>query len=305
MVKPEISIIIPCGRRELVAETLRGLAQQTIPATEYAVYLVTPSDRELENYLAENITIIKTDRLYPPGEMRNKGAAGSAGEILAFIDDDCVPPPEWLGRMKEAMLSAERVAAVGCRVVNGEHSFWNRCADYCLFGDYQGFDDRQGPLGSAAIFVRRRAFSEAGGFDAGLLASEDWEFSLRLQKSGWRCLFLSKVEVRHDHGRGSFPAIMRNSYRSGLRSGLVVQEKFKDSVSWLARLSLWFKSPWLYWLIILPYGSAVAVLQALTAVKCDAGVILYFPVMLASRLAYHCGVWRRLIADSLGQRVPA
>ncbi|EKD39302.1 MAG: hypothetical protein ACD_75C00444G0001, partial [uncultured bacterium] len=31
MVKPEISIIIPCGRRELVAETLRGLAQQTIP----------------------------------------------------------------------------------------------------------------------------------------------------------------------------------------------------------------------------------------------------------------------------------
>lgn len=302
MANPKISVIIPCGRPDRVAETLRGLAGQTLPASEYAVHLVTPAGIAPAWGAAENVSVIRTDDLYPPGEMRNRGAAVATGEVLAFIDDDCVPPPEWLVMMKEALFSAERNGAVGCRLVCGEKSFWNRCADYCLFGDYQGFRARQGPLGSAAVVVRRRAFEEAGGFDPELLASEDWEFSLRLQQKGWRCLFLSSVEVHHDHGRGSFGAIMRNSYRSGLRSGLVVQERFRVFVSWLARLSLAFKSPWLYWLLILPYGVAIASLQALSAMGRDRGVILYFPVMVASRLAYHAGVWRRLVADSLGPK---
>lgn len=303
--KSKISVIIPCGRPDRVAETLRGLAGQTLPATEYAIYIVTPAGGAPAQGAVENVNVIQTDRLYPPGEMRNIGVASSSGEVLAFIDDDCVPPPEWLARMKEALSSAEGIGAVGCRLVNGEKTFWNRCADYCLFGDYQGFRDRMGPLGSAAIVVRRRAFLDTGGFDAELLASEDWDFSLRLQQNGWDCLFLSTAEVRHDHGRGSFRAIMGNSFRSGWRSGLVVQERYRDSVSWLAKLSLWCRSPWLYWLLILPYGSAVALLQATSVARRDPRVICYFPVMLASRLAYHLGVWRRLLADRPGQGVPS
>ncbi|KJS01691.1 MAG: hypothetical protein VR65_08055 [Desulfobulbaceae bacterium BRH_c16a] len=295
--KFDISIIIPSGRPDRVGETIQALEQQTLSGLEYDIHVVTPfADRLERKYTAVHVD--RTDLLYPPGGMRNIGAAASSGDILAFIDDDCVPPQNWLSETMKSLSLEKRVGAVGCRVVSGDNNFWSRCADYCLFSDYQGFHDRQGALGSAAVLVYRQAFDEAGGFDEALLASEDWDFSLRLQENGWKCRFVSSVEVQHNHGRGSFIGILRNSYRSGLRSGLVVQERYGNSISWLAKLSISFKSAWLYWMLILPYASAVSLLQAIASIKRDANVLWYFPVMFVSRVVYHFGVWKRLITDS-------
>lgn len=297
MMNCDISIIIPSARPDRVGETIRSLEQQTISKKEYITYVVTPFGDELDRELFNFINVVKTDRLYPPGRMRNSGAASSSGAFLAFIDDDCVPPENWLREMIESLSLEQQVGAVGCRVVSGKKNFWKRCADYCLFGDYQGFKNRQGALGSAAILVRRQAFEEAGGFDDELLASEDWDFSLRLQKKGWKCNFICSVEVQHNHGRGSFSAIIKNSYRSGFRSGLIVQERNRTGVSWLASLSLSLRSPWTYWTLILPYAAAIAFLQLIMVVKNDKRTVLYFPVMITSRIAYHLGVWFRLISD--------
>jgi glycosyltransferase involved in cell wall biosynthesis len=50
---------------------------------------------------------------------RNRGLAESASEIVAFIDDDSEPDPQWLGRLL-APFKDERVAATTGRVVTPE-----------------------------------------------------------------------------------------------------------------------------------------------------------------------------------------
>jgi GT2 family glycosyltransferase len=223
--------------------------------------------------------------------MRNVGAERARTDALAFIDDDCLPPPDWLERMRP-IVGSPAVGMAGCRVVSARRSFWNRCADYALFNCYQGYRAVDLPLGSAALVVRVEAFRQAGGFDESLLASEDWDFSLKMQRAGWRCRFIPEVEVLHDHGRGRFREILRQAFRSGRQSGLTVLRRHYGHVSPAGRLGVILASPALYWMLILPYALLTATLQALPALRRDPLVIAFWPIVILSRMAYHAGVWK-------------
>lgn len=295
----KVSVIIPSSRDNFVSRTVDGLLRQGTTRNEVEIIVVTPEVEKLRHLRELGVVLLGVDQLYPPGKMRNVGASIASGQVLAFIDDDCVPPPFWIDSLSEILFTNKKAAIVGCRLVSSKKTFWDRCADYALFSDFQGDKLRQRPVGSAAILVRRVAFEEVGGFDETLLASEDWEFCLHLQENGWKCFFSPDVDVVHFHDRGSLLQIIKNAYRSGLRSGLVVQERYPDQLSWLAKLSVTMQSPWLYWLLILPYAGAVTLLQVKDFFLNNYLVILYAPFVLLSRCIYHIGVWRNLLAVSL------
>lgn len=114
---PEISVIIPSGRPDLVSNTLDGLGKQDIDRSKFEILIVSP--RKVEG-TKDNYPIVRhvsTDRLYPPGKMRNIGAAEALGSFLAFIDDDCIPPPNWLSTILPVFEEQDGIAAVGCRVI--------------------------------------------------------------------------------------------------------------------------------------------------------------------------------------------
>lgn len=78
-----ISVVIPTLGRPTIEETRKALAAQTRLPDE--VLVVLDAERKGEAWA------------------RNEGFARSRGDIVAFTDDDCVPPPEWLARLVEAM----------------------------------------------------------------------------------------------------------------------------------------------------------------------------------------------------------
>jgi GT2 family glycosyltransferase len=283
----DITVIIPCGRPGRLPPLLAALRNQTVRP---AAIIVVSAAADTQSGA---VTWVQTPELYPPGRMRNIGAARARTSLLAFIDDDCLPPPEWLERMLP-ILNDVTVGGVGCRVAAARDSFWDRCADYALFNCYQGYKRLEFALGSAVLAVREEAFRQIGGFDESLLASEDWDFSLKLQRAGWRCWFAPEVEVRHDHGRGRFGAILRQAFLSGSRSGLTVLHRHYQHVSWLARLSVLLASPFLYWLLILPYAVLTSTSQTLPALFREPRVIAFWPIVMLSRMAYHAGVLRAL-----------
>jgi cellulose synthase/poly-beta-1,6-N-acetylglucosamine synthase-like glycosyltransferase len=241
--------------------------------------------------------LITVERLYPPGKMRNIGAQQALGKILAFIDDDCIPPPQWLSSLEKRLQSDENTGAVGCRVVSGEQTFMNRCADHCLFSAYQYRQNSHMALGSAALLVRREAFEDAEGFDENLLASEDWDFSMRLLRHGCTCFFIADVEVLHYHGRGTLLSILKGAYLSGYFSGVTVQRRHYSALSWLAKLSVSMGTPTLYWLLIIPYAAALTLLHAVESGRNETKVLLFLPLIFFSRCVYHIGVWARLLRD--------
>lgn len=245
---------------------------------------------------------IRTPSLYPPGKMRNIGAREAAGDILVFLDDDCLAPPGWPAAIARSLKRQAGAGCVGCRLLSMGDRFWDRCADYSLFSCYQHGAPGDRDLGSAAIAVHRQAFDSVSGFDESLLSSEDWDFSLKLRSKGYRTYFDSRLEVRHDHRRGSIAAIVGQSFKSGLNSGLQVQKKHKDRGSLLARLMARISHPALYLWMILPYVSILMIGDLLNFVPNHCKVLLYLPLVFGSRLIYQAGVLERLRRDHLGLR---
>lgn len=292
-----ISVIVPCSRLEKAKATLEALLRQDFPAGKYELIVVVPDESAASAVRTPHIGVVVAGQLFPPGKMRNIGARATVARYLCFIDDDCIPPDNWLAVMIATLQEAPRRAAVGCRLVSASTGFWNECADFALFWSYQYPTKRKTDLGSAAMVVRREVFQEAGGFDEKLKATEDWDFCLRVRAMGWHCVHDPAVAVLHDHRRGSLAAIVKQGYSSGYLSGLDVQRKHASQMTWLGRLSLLMDGPWLYWLLILPNACLNTVLQVLPFLKTRPKVVAFSPFILLTRLAYHIGVWRRLLED--------
>jgi GT2 family glycosyltransferase len=249
----------------------------------------------LKKSIHSTIKAIRTSDLFPPGKMRNIGARHAVGEILFFIDDDCIPPHNWIELISRIFMNNLNIGATGCRVISVNDTFWHRCADYALFSRYQYNTIFQGPLGSAAIAVRKKAFASVNGFEETMLASEDWDLSLKLEENGWLCRFDPSIEVRHDHRRGSFYGILSMSFKSGFRSGLFVQEKHRNRMSVAALILLRLKRPFLYPIAILPYSLVLTLFLIWELWRTDPRVFFFGPFIFLSRLSYQVGVWVRLM----------
>lgn len=295
-----VSIIIPSARPDKVIETIDGLLAQTFATELFEILVVTPhsNNRIAERDKKARVKTVVVEELYPPGRMRNIGARSAVGHFFAFIDDDCIPEHRWLETLLEELSLHPDVGMAGCRVVSGKKGFWEQGADYSLFAAYQHTTRHDTDLGSAAIVVRRQAFVEVGGFEESLLASEDWDFSLRLRGAGWRCVFTPDVEVLHYHGRDALHLIVRNAFRSGYLSGLEVQKKHYSTMSWLAKISVRLANPLSYFFLILPYAAALSVQQGAALIRSDPKNCLHIILIFVCRLAYQFGVWKRLIRDA-------
>ena len=145
--------------------------------------------------------------------------------------------------------------------------------------------------------VLSQAFHEVGGFDEILLASEDFEFGLKLAQAGWSVQYNSAIQVAHYHHRMSCKEILGSAFASGYRSGLVVQRRYPDKVSWLARLSLRMSHPFFYLVLIFPYALLVSVNHIGEEMRRHPIAWIYTPACVVGRLAYQSGVWFRLLQD--------
>ncbi len=293
------SIVIPCGRPECLAALFQALSQQSAGRETFEVVVVVPRrPAPLPPSAGIDVAWVETGELLPPGAMRNRGACRAHGEVLCFLDDDCVPPADWLAEMTETLACRLDVAAVGCRVTSFHRDFWNGCADYVLFSAMQLQRSEDRPLASAALAVRSVAFQQAKGFDENLRASEDWDFSLRLRKMGWKTHFHASVVVAHDHGRGGLWRILKQSYLSGVRSGLAVQKLHPTECGRAGRLACRLgRCPWSYPLFAFAYIPLLCVLQVWELRGTDSRWFLYLPLLVAGRTAYQIGVWRNIMVS--------
>src|SRR5580704_9930754 len=101
---PRFSIVIPTdGRATALRNTLECLRFIDYPSFEVCVVYGPTSDGTcelLEKYNGEVKVAACPER--NANMARNIGIALSAGEIVAFIDDDGVAEPEWLGDLEQA-----------------------------------------------------------------------------------------------------------------------------------------------------------------------------------------------------------
>ncbi|HEU5063728.1 MAG TPA: glycosyltransferase family 2 protein [Solirubrobacterales bacterium] len=104
---------------------------------------------------------------------RNSGIDVAAGEIVAFVDDDARPEPEWLQEIEACFEQPAAVGAGGALLPRweGPEPAWFPREFYWVFGcSYTGLPEKLGPIRNpigANMAVRTEVLREVGGFREG------------------------------------------------------------------------------------------------------------------------------------------
>jgi glycosyltransferase involved in cell wall biosynthesis len=144
---------------------------------------------------------------------RNFGARHATGEVLVFLDADCLIPKGDLQRAEQA-LRESGAAATGSVVVAPDPGHWIESAWEDMHARH-----RQGHahyINSGNFVVRRDAFEAVGGFDTLLVTGEDAEIGKKLLEAGYTIWEDPSVRAVH---LGN-PKTLRGFYRRTVWHGL-------------------------------------------------------------------------------------
>jgi GT2 family glycosyltransferase len=228
--RPTVSVIVPHYRDfEHLDICLTSLTAQTYPAELVEVIVgdnASPEGLARVREIAAGRAQVVLVEERGAGPARNGAAAQAKGEVLAFIDSDCVAEPQWL---EEGVRALARYDFVGGQVkvlVDDEAHMtpveaWERVFAF----DCRTYVERKGFSVTANLFCPRRLFDTVGGFRVGV--SEDVDWSLRARAHGFRLGYAPNATVGHP-ARRTWAELIRkwrrlNEEAYGLRAGQPVR----------------------------------------------------------------------------------
>src|SRR5690606_34001769 len=179
-VQASVAVVIPVHDGEaFLAETLASVAAQTLPAAEVIVVDDGSTDRSAAVARAAGARVLQQANA-GPGAARNRGAAASTSELIAFLDADDLFEPDKLARQVAALASAPDAAGAcsDALVLGGPRDGTRRNAGRRLPPVLRLRDLlHANPVIASSVVLRRSAFAAAGGFDEDpvLIATEDYD----------------------------------------------------------------------------------------------------------------------------------
>ncbi|HLQ36393.1 MAG TPA: glycosyltransferase family 2 protein [Planctomycetota bacterium] len=165
---------------------------------------------------------------------RNAGAANSAGEILFFIDADCLLEPDSLAAAQRAVAEQGPDTVVGgtYTIRPYDRSFFSRFQS--AFIHYSETKKLTNPdyIASHALVIAAATFRGSGGFPEQFMPIiEDVEYTHRLRRNGHRLVMHQGILVQHIFNF-SFRTWFRNAFRKSrhwTRYSLYNHDVFADS----------------------------------------------------------------------------
>jgi glycosyltransferase involved in cell wall biosynthesis len=190
--RPKISVVVPThNRRQVLPRAIQSVLAQDEPDFELIIVDDCSTDAT-PDYLASlhdpRICSLRAERNVGCAAARNLGLEAARADIVAFLDDDDV----YLQHRLSAPLAVfAREPQVGCTLSSAvkfkktrteialmpELTLAAPAFEWALICDLFGVE-------TSGISVRRPAALEAGGFKAGMKATEDREFLIRLARRG-------------------------------------------------------------------------------------------------------------------------
>jgi cellulose synthase/poly-beta-1,6-N-acetylglucosamine synthase-like glycosyltransferase len=221
---PSVSVIVPVRDGEsTIADALDAILATDYPPERREVIAV---DNGSTDATAALIRARPVRYLHEPrrgvSHARNRGIAESEGEILAFIDADCVVEPEWLAELVRPFEDPE-VGAVGGHLAHSPPNTPAERQAARLLGSWQQFAFNSNPAYpiTANAAYRRDVIERIGGFDPRMTRAQDVELGLRFQeRSDLRLAYAGRATARHRH-RSTQLGFFRQQFGWAYGAGLV------------------------------------------------------------------------------------
>jgi cellulose synthase/poly-beta-1,6-N-acetylglucosamine synthase-like glycosyltransferase len=253
---PSVSVVVPVRNgRATIGACLDALLAQDYPGgTEVIVVDNGSSDGTAAVARGREVALVHEPR-QGRAIARNAGIARAAGEIVAFVDADCVAEPDWLAALV-VPFGDTAVGGVGGEIhaldpvtpvqayLDRRETCWQQ---YCVQG---GRRRRHGFLITANAAYRGTVLAEVGGFDPGFPPSEDVDLGWRVRAAGHTLAYAPRAIVRHRlrertrelfrqrYGYGYGRALFRRRY--GLEPGysLGTYRELREAALAAARLTV-------------------------------------------------------------------
>ena len=221
----KISVVVTAGKlNEEVARLVKSLEAQSLKPFE--VIIVTPFEGDCKGILERNALHIKIITLRrDPGPILSRifGGLASSGDLVAFIDSDCIAPPNWLESMSRDMREYGVDVVAGSVVGINREKMLARLQEYSLISPNPKYREKRvvtGDLGlnlvvTANMLLKKEVLYSEDVFPPGYgrLGFEDIDFITRILRAGYRVL-LSTTHVYH-YNRTSLTRILKRFYEYG------------------------------------------------------------------------------------------
>jgi mycofactocin system glycosyltransferase len=221
--RPDVTVIIPVRDRPVLLE--RCLAALD-PGDQVLVVDDGSRDPAAVTDVARRhgATLISRPVNGGPAAARNTALPQVRGDLIAFVDSDCVPSPGWIAALA-AHFADPLVGAVAPRVSALAPETWaGRYTAACGPLDLGDRSARVLPGGAvayvptAALVVRRDALASLTrnglAFDEQMRSGEDVDLVWRLHESGWRVRYDPSVRVGH-HEPVTWAGLLGRRFRYG------------------------------------------------------------------------------------------
>lgn len=314
---PEVSVVIPTyNRGKMLTSCLESLFTLDYPKAKLEIIVVddaSPVPVDLASgrlpvdsaYGRIPVKVIRLPENRGPGAARNAAVQQAKGEIIAFLDDDCLASNGWLKALLPCFQYPD-VAAAGGRVESAGLTRplekYEQVQSPLLMGDNQR-KVRKGSslsyLATCNLLVRKQALLAAGGFDPGLRVGEDVDLCWRLQERGGNIYYIPEGLVFHHH-RSQLPAFLKRRFNYGQSEAKLQtrnpQDKRKlvffpgnSAVLAMTMLTALFAGVWpalaagIGLTALNLFRQSVRKLQSIKSADCKPGPRQVFPVMLRSQ----------------------
>ena len=223
--EPVLSVVIPTyGRPLALKRCVSSLARQDFPLEAVEIIVVDdggtlPVDRgQLGDF--PSLSVVRQPHR-GAGTARMTGVARARAELLAFLDDDCSVPPDYLGAVQGLFRHHPLTQVAQVRILHPETNnpygrLWTFTLDRLHRANvHPGPDGRllSGTLGGVMV-ARREIFTRVG-FDPALdVALEDADLRRQLHVAGIDVHYAPEVRVYH-HVPGTLAGYLGQFIRYG------------------------------------------------------------------------------------------
>ncbi|SFV27714.1 Glycosyl transferase family 2 [Devosia crocina] len=234
-----ISVIIPhLNQPEALATGLAALAAQERVSRPFEIIVVDNGSHAMPEEICaryDNVTLLHQP-VPGPGPARNLGATQAKGDILAFIDADCVAAPGWLAAIEDHFESAPDDALIGgdVRILqrNPQRPTMIEAYESVFAFRMKKYIEERGFTGGGNLAVRTWVFRKVGDF-LGINIAEDTEWGLRASSMGYRVRYEPTMVVYHP-ARRNF-AELATKWDRHIAHDL---DEIKRGVNWRSRWTL-------------------------------------------------------------------
>lgn len=223
-----ISIIIPTyNRKDELENLLPSLRSQECPIP-FEIMVVDDGSTDGTRELLERLSKEWKGKLRFIGQMhggtgvaRNLGIRHAHGDILVFVDSDCIAPRGWLNKLTSVFVNLQIGAAGGPELAPPDDCLLQRCQSYVMtaFFTTGGLRGRRGKILGVYyprgfnLAVRKHVVKSVGGFP-NRIYGDDILLGFKVRQMGYTLEYVPDAAMYH-HRRATLSQYYKQLYRMG------------------------------------------------------------------------------------------